>query len=89
MLCIVDSGWSAWVVRVGIPQRSLSPIQGRACRPSGYFETIFPWDHFNHTNINNFNLKCLNVKIFTQKDFFIPERRFFNTRFKIFIAPPF
>ena len=40
MLCNVDSGWSAWVVRVGIPQISLSPIprsQGWACRPSGYF----------------------------------------------------
>ena len=40
-----------------------------------YFETIFPWDHFNHLNFN-FNLKCLNMKILTQEDFYSQKEDF-------------
>ena len=47
-LCCVNSRWSTWVVRVGMSQRSLSPIprsQGWACGSSAdmciFFYVVF------------------------------------------------
>ena len=86
MVCMGGESW--YTTKIFKPHSQISRLGMH-----GY--SIFPWDHFNHLNFYNFNLKCLNMEIFTQEDFLIPERfltperRFFTTRFKISIAPPF